>query len=238
MTEQAPRVVFVATTRRRKDLEYGPSIFKFVKLSKKRFFGFKEEEMAGARFKVSSREKTVLDCLMYPRYCGGLDEVVKGIWEAKDELEQRINEYKGRPDLKAPVIQAAPIKEPKSEAETALLLQAMISSKHPGIDFRIWECKTSIGTDLLVERVNKGIHTFAWTEMLVKLEHLFTWPHNLDGIHKIVAWELGNVNETMPLPDGRSAKFMKRGNGRYLLDNGTDTVYVYVLREIIQEYKT
>lgn len=94
MTEQVPRVVFVATARRRKTLEYGPSIFKFIRLSKGRFFGFEEGEMAGAKFKVSSREKTVLDCLMYPRYCGGLDEVVKGIWEAKDELDfDRLLEY-------------------------------------------------------------------------------------------------------------------------------------------------
>ncbi len=86
MTEQVPRVVFVATTKRRRDLEYGPNAFKFIKLAKKRFFGFEEGEIAGTKFKISSREKTVLDCLMYPKYCGGLDEAVKGIWEARNEL--------------------------------------------------------------------------------------------------------------------------------------------------------
>lgn len=94
MTEQVPRVVFVATTKRRRDLEYGPNIFKFIKLAKKRFFGFEEGEIAGTKFKISSREKTVLDCLMYPKYCGGLDEAVKGIWEARNELNfDRLIEY-------------------------------------------------------------------------------------------------------------------------------------------------
>jgi len=94
MTEQVPRVVFVATTKRRRDLEYGPNLFKFVKMSKKRFFGFEEGEIAGSKFKISSREKTVLDCLMYPKYCGGIDEVVKGIWEAKKELNfDKLLEY-------------------------------------------------------------------------------------------------------------------------------------------------
>lgn len=94
MTEQVPRVVFVATTKRRRDLEYGPNLFKFVKMSKKRFFGFEEGEIAGSKFKISSREKTVLDCLMYPKYCGGLDEAVKGVSEAKNELNfDKLLEY-------------------------------------------------------------------------------------------------------------------------------------------------
>jgi predicted transcriptional regulator of viral defense system len=94
MTEQVPRVVFVATTNRRKNLEYGPNVFKFVTLAKKRFFGLEEGEIAGTKFKISSREKTVLDCLMYPKYCGGLDEAVKGIWEARYELDfDRLLEY-------------------------------------------------------------------------------------------------------------------------------------------------
>jgi predicted transcriptional regulator of viral defense system len=94
MTEQVPRVVFVATTKRRRDLEYGPNVFKFIKLTKKRFFGFEEGEIAGSKFKISSREKTVLDCLMYPKYCGGLDEAIKGIWEARSELNfDRLLEY-------------------------------------------------------------------------------------------------------------------------------------------------
>lgn len=48
---------------------------------------FIEGEIAGSKFKVSSREKTVLDCLMYPRYCGGLDEAAKGIWVGRKEID-------------------------------------------------------------------------------------------------------------------------------------------------------
>ncbi len=87
MTEQAPRTVFVATTKRKRNLEYGPTKFEFITLSKDRFFGFMEQEIAGSKFKISSREKTVLDCLMYPRYCGGLEEAVKGIWNGRKEID-------------------------------------------------------------------------------------------------------------------------------------------------------
>ncbi len=88
MTEQVPRTVFVATTKRKKkNLEYGQTKFEFVTLSKDKFFGIVEQEIADSKFLVSSREKTVLDCLMYPRYCGGLDEAVKGIWNGRKEID-------------------------------------------------------------------------------------------------------------------------------------------------------
>jgi len=155
--------------------------------------------------------------------------------EKKGKLEQRLNEYKGRPDLKAPNVVGAPIKEPKSEAETSLLLQAMISSGHPGIEFRIGEYKTSQGTDLLVEYKNKGIPSFAWAEIVVTLENLFAWEHPPEGIHKVICWELGNVREKQSFRDGREAKLTKKGHGRYHLDIGKDSIEVYVLREILQE---
>lgn len=89
MTEQVPRTVFVATTRRKQNLEYGPTLFRFVTLSRKKFFGWTEQGMAGGTFDISDREKTIIDCLGFPRYAGGLDEVVKGIWEGREALDFR-----------------------------------------------------------------------------------------------------------------------------------------------------
>lgn len=159
------------------------------------------------------------------------------IEQLKDELEKRLNEYKGRPDLYAPKVIGAPLKEPKSEAETALLLQAMISSKHPGIDFAIGEYRTSQGTDLLVAYKTKGIPSFAWVEIVSTLEKLFSWSHLPEKIHKVICWELGKVQEKMTFGDGKEAMVKKKGHGRYNLDIGVDTIDVYILREIIQEEK-
>lgn len=152
----------------------------------------------------------------------------------KNELGKRLNDYKGRPDLNVPNIVSAPVKEPRSEAETALLLQAMISSKDPGIDFRIGEYKTYIGTDLIVECVSKGISSLAWVEIVVTLEKLFAWSHPPEGIHKVICWDLGKVQEKQSFTSGEEAKLTKKGQGRYHLDIGTDTIEVYVLREILQ----
>ncbi len=165
------------------------------------------------------------------------EQDVKKGEDIKIQSEQRLNEYKGRPDLKASKIFYGPIKEPKTEAETAILLQAMISSKHPGIDFRIGEYKTWKGTDLLVEYKNKGMPAFAWAEIVVTLQNLFEWLHPPEGIHKVICWELGNVSEKQTFGYGKEAKLIKKTHGRYHLDIGADSIEVYVLREIIQEVK-
>ncbi len=87
MTEQVSRTIFVVTTKRKKPVQYGSTRFKFITISRTRFFGFAKEKVAEGTFNISSREKTIADCLMYPRYCGGLDEAVKAMWRAKDATD-------------------------------------------------------------------------------------------------------------------------------------------------------
>jgi len=87
MTDQIPYTMLVATTKRKRKFEYGGQRFKFVTLAEKKFFGFVEENAgSGKKFNVSSREKTIVDCLMHPEYCGGITEAVKSLWNARDEV--------------------------------------------------------------------------------------------------------------------------------------------------------
>ena len=82
--------------------------------------------------------------------------------KATEKRKNRINIYKGRADMPSSTVIGAPIKEPSSEAETALLLQAMISSKHPAIDFKIGDYNTALGVDLVIELEDKGIPSLKW----------------------------------------------------------------------------
>ena len=87
MTEQIPYTMLVATTKRKRRFEYGGQRFEFVTLAEKKFFGFVEENAgSGKTFNVSSREKTIVDCLMHPEYCGGIIEAVKSLWNARREV--------------------------------------------------------------------------------------------------------------------------------------------------------
>ncbi len=87
MTEQIPYTVFVATTKRKRDLEFGNQTFQFVTLSKNKFFGFVEEKRGNTMFNISSIEKTIVDGLMHPEYCGGITEVAKGMWNVREKVD-------------------------------------------------------------------------------------------------------------------------------------------------------
>lgn len=81
MTEQITRTVFVATPKRKKNpvVEFAHSRYQFVTLAKKRFFGIVKAP-GSYKFNISSVEKTIVDGLTYPRYCGGMPEVAKAMW--------------------------------------------------------------------------------------------------------------------------------------------------------------
>jgi len=87
MTDQIPYTVLVATTKRKRNFEYGGQRFEFVRLAQRKFFGFGEESTEyGKKFNVSSREKTIVDGLMHPQYCGGIVEMAKAMWNAREEV--------------------------------------------------------------------------------------------------------------------------------------------------------
>lgn len=86
MTEQMPLTIFVATTKRKRPVKYGGHTFRFITLSKRKFFGFTEEKIDSQTFNISTREKTIIDGLVLPQNCGGMSEVAKAIWNSQDKL--------------------------------------------------------------------------------------------------------------------------------------------------------
>ena len=89
MTEQIPLTIFAATTKRKRPLKYGGQTFRFITLSKAKFFGFIEEVIDGQTFRISAREKTIADALVFPRYCGGMSEVTRAMWTSRKDLNWR-----------------------------------------------------------------------------------------------------------------------------------------------------
>lgn len=154
---------------------------------------------------------------------------------AAGERRERINFYKGRPSATFKGLVACPIKEPANEAETALLLQSMISSNHGGIDFRIGDYSTSRGVDLIVEMIDKEIPSLKWVELVSSLDKLYLWDHPPEGYHIIVCYQLGKVKEEQEFRDGITGKLVPKATpGRYALLVGSEAIDVYVLREILQ----
>lgn len=88
MTEQIPYTVFVATKKQKKksSLKFGNQKFQFITLSDKKFFGFVEEKTNKTKFNISTKEKTIVDGLMHPEYCGGIPEVTKAMWNVRKDV--------------------------------------------------------------------------------------------------------------------------------------------------------
>jgi predicted transcriptional regulator of viral defense system len=87
LTDQIPYQILVAATKRKRHVKFNSQQIRFITVSKKRFFGFIQVRNNDHSFKISSLEKTIVDCLLFPQYCGRLSEVSKAIWQARNDLD-------------------------------------------------------------------------------------------------------------------------------------------------------
>lgn len=97
LTEQVPRTVFVATTRRHRRLDFDNTAFVFVHMAPHKFFGYQRESIADLPVLVAEVEKALVDALDQLRYAGGLVEVAKAFYEARERVDlERLVAYANR----------------------------------------------------------------------------------------------------------------------------------------------
>lgn len=71
LSDQMPKKIFLATTKYSKEIKN----FKYITLSKKRFFGY----TAIGDITIAEKEKAIIDSLLFPKYAGGIKEIIKCI---------------------------------------------------------------------------------------------------------------------------------------------------------------
>ena len=86
MTEQIPRTTYIVTTKIKEDIEFFGEQIQFVTVVPKKFYGYTTEKIDDDYFNIATREKTIIDCLDHPAYCGGIIELAKGLWTARIEI--------------------------------------------------------------------------------------------------------------------------------------------------------
>jgi len=86
MTEQIPRTIYVVTTKIKKDIEFFGEKIQFVTVIPKKFYGYVKKKIDDDYFTIATREKTIIDCLDRPTYCGGVSELLKGLYTARDQI--------------------------------------------------------------------------------------------------------------------------------------------------------
>ena len=111
LTEQIPRHVFVLTTtdvsvprkqasdsvRGRGGYPVNGTVYRFVQVQPKRYFGTERVWVGDARVSMTDLERTLLDGLAMPQHCGGFGEVIYAFAEAMERLDpERIAKYAQR----------------------------------------------------------------------------------------------------------------------------------------------
>ena len=85
LTEQIPRDVWVATSRRRQSITLLGVTYTFVTLRPHKLFGAQTVWIEGQAVTIADLEKSVVDALDHPEYCGGITEVAKALAVALEE---------------------------------------------------------------------------------------------------------------------------------------------------------
>ena len=112
LIEQAPRKIFVTTTsisiprrrgnegrRAKRGYPVGDFIYQFIQVKPKRFFGTEKVWIGEARVVVTDPERTLLDGLSAPAYCGDFAEVLHAFEARGERLDiKRIIQYALRLD--------------------------------------------------------------------------------------------------------------------------------------------
>lgn len=106
LTEQMPKRTYIQTNKG--IVSYYTNIlgseYQFIRLNLRRFFGITQIWVANHQVNITDPEKTLVDCLAFPAYCGGMSEVAKGLYNFyQTNQTKNIVEYAqkmGQPVLK------------------------------------------------------------------------------------------------------------------------------------------
>jgi len=88
MVTQPQLVVFASMTRRIRNRTLHGTEFRFVLIKREDFFGITRHWVTKQEFvEISDLERTVIDGLRQPEYCGGITEVAKGLWIRRQDMQ-------------------------------------------------------------------------------------------------------------------------------------------------------
>jgi predicted transcriptional regulator of viral defense system len=98
MVTQPQFAIFISSTKRVPPQTLHGTNFRFIYLTKHHYFGTMKHWVTKEQsVEVSDLERTIVDGLRQPEYCGGITEVAKGLWMRRTDLRfEKLLEYAGR----------------------------------------------------------------------------------------------------------------------------------------------
>jgi predicted transcriptional regulator of viral defense system len=101
MVTQPQFVVCISSPKPMRSRSVLGTEFRFIRCKPEHFFGIEEHWITKQeKVAVSDLERTVLDGLRQPDYCGGITEVAKGLWMRRTDIDvERLIDYALRLDV-------------------------------------------------------------------------------------------------------------------------------------------
>jgi predicted transcriptional regulator of viral defense system len=87
-TTQMPFTYFIATTKKKADVEWQSANFKFVTLSKRKFFGYRTARVFDAKVCMAEPEKSIIDSFDKPHYAGGIEQLARIVWRGFPQINR------------------------------------------------------------------------------------------------------------------------------------------------------
>jgi len=172
--------------------------------------------------------------------------------DIKSFMDEDFSIYKSRGKLDTKLTNLFP-NEPVNRSETILLLQSMISTNHPDIDFKIGQQKHSYTGVLLLEFPSENQSKIVEARVVYSLTYLVKNLDDYSGYQKVICWEIGDLenishdedsHEFKPYGIGYNDSIEKGGYNLELISNKKGrynfnikyfkcNIEVYVLKEIL-----
>jgi len=162
--------VFVNTPKQeyKKQKIAGGVIFEFIYISSKNLWGIKNFWVTKSeQVKVSDIERTIIDCLYRPQYCGGILEIAKGLWMQKQKIDfDRLFNYAVRFDRIVVIKRLGYILESLGLKDACYLnkLKSKINNKYYTLDpllnavetyKNLWKCIANISP----QEIKQAVHS-------------------------------------------------------------------------------
>jgi predicted transcriptional regulator of viral defense system len=87
-TTQMPFTFFIATTKKKPKVEWQSVTFKFVTLSRRKFFGYQIKRVFEAEVYMADPEKSLVDSFDKPHYAGGIEQLARITWRGFARIDQ------------------------------------------------------------------------------------------------------------------------------------------------------
>jgi predicted transcriptional regulator of viral defense system len=87
-TTQMPFTYFVATTKKKANVEWQSVVFEFVTLTKRKFFGYEAARVFDVEVCMAEPEKSIVDSFDKPHYAGGIEQLARIVWRGLPRINQ------------------------------------------------------------------------------------------------------------------------------------------------------